>query len=99
MPEYRRRLPHFQPEATDLFLTWRLWGSLPARKHWVVRPTAGEAFAAEDRVLDRRASGPLWLKEPAVAEAVAGAIVGGERERQFYRLRAWVVMPNHVHLL
>jgi REP element-mobilizing transposase RayT len=26
-------------------------------------------------------------------------LLAGERERQFYRLRAWVVMPNHVHVL
>jgi REP element-mobilizing transposase RayT len=30
---------------------------------------------------------------------LAEAIVAGERERGFYELSAWVVMPNHVHLL
>jgi hypothetical protein len=31
MPEYTTRLPHFHPEDAYLFLTWRLWGSLPAK--------------------------------------------------------------------
>lgn len=26
---YRRRLPHWQPEGVPIFLTWRLFGSLP----------------------------------------------------------------------
>jgi REP element-mobilizing transposase RayT len=30
---------------------------------------------------------------------VSRAILVGEDERQFYELNAWVVMPNHVHLL
>ena len=34
-----------------------------------------------------------------VANLVAEAIVAGDSQRQFYDLRAWVVMPNHVHLL
>ena len=27
---YRRRLPHWQPQEKALFITWRLYGSLPA---------------------------------------------------------------------
>ena len=99
MPEYRRRLPHFQPEETYLFLTWRLWGSLPKMLALVPHRTVGQAFVAQDRVLDRRCSGPLWLKQPRIAALVAEAIQIGEGERHFYELDAWVVMPNHVHLL
>jgi len=32
MAEYRRRLPHFQPDGEYLFVTWRLHGSLPAAR-------------------------------------------------------------------
>jgi putative transposase len=99
MPEYRRRLPHFQPEHAYLFLTWRLWGSLPRRAESMVYPTPGHAFVAQDRALDRCVSGPQWLKNPEIAELVAQAIVRGQYQRQFYELYAWVVMPNHVHLL
>lgn len=99
MPEYRRRLPHFHPNDSWVFLTWRLWGSLPAKPDLTMYPTAGPAFRARDRTLDLRASGPHWLGDPRIAGIVAEAILIGERERHFYQLRAWVVMPNHVHLL
>ena len=62
-------------------------------------PTPGHAFVAQDRALDRYSSGPLWLTDPRIADLVAHAIVIGDRERQFYELCAWVVMPNHVHML
>jgi putative transposase len=99
MSEYHRRLPHFHPENAYLFLTWRLWGSLPSGTDSSVYASAGHAFLAQDRALDRRASGPLWLKDPRIADLVARAIVIGEGDRRFYELVAWVVMPNHVHLL
>jgi len=99
MPEYRRRLPHFHPNDAYVFLTWRLWGSLPAKVDLTVYPTPGHAFLAQDRVLDRRASGPLWLSDSQVADLVARAILIGDGERHFYQLCAWVVMANHVHLL
>jgi type I restriction enzyme R subunit/putative DNA methylase len=41
----------------------------------------------------------VWLKVGQIAQLVVDALVGGERERGFYELSAWVVMPNHVHLL
>jgi REP element-mobilizing transposase RayT len=41
----------------------------------------------------------LWLREPLIAKLVADAIRAGEGEKHFYELAAWVVMPNHVHLL
>ena len=99
MPEYRRRLPHFHPDETYLFLTWRLWGTLPRTpKAWGAYSTAGHAFVAQDRVLVH-CPGPAWLQDPRIAGLVAHAIVIGELERKFYELCAWVVMPNHVHLL
>jgi len=99
MPEYRRRLPHIHLCDTHLFITWRLWGSLPARSGPIIYATPGQAFAAQDRILDRRSSGPLWLKDARIAGVVSHAILYGDCNRNFYRLYAWVVMPNHVHLL
>lgn len=60
---------------------------------------AGQAFAIADRALGRTAAGPLSLKDPRIAGQVAAAIRIGAWERQFYDLDAWVIMPNHVHLL
>ena len=100
MTEYRRRLPHYHPDQTYLFLTWRLWGTLPAKTApSMAHPTTGHTFLARDRVLDRHCHGPAWLRDPHIADLVARAIVIGELERRFYGLQAWVVLPNHVHLL
>ena len=41
--------------------------------------------------------GPMYLREAGVAQCVADAIQQGAGGS--YTLHAWVVMPNHVHLL
>jgi type I restriction enzyme R subunit/putative DNA methylase len=41
--------------------------------------------------------GKCFLKRPDIAELVAGALKFFEGQR--YPLRAWVVMPNHVHVV
>lgn len=99
MPEYRRRLPHFHPDDEYVFLTWRLSGSLPKKQQSLPPQTPGQAFVAADRALHNNLSGPHWLKDSRIAQLVADAIIAGDQERCFYELSAWVVMPNHVHLL
>jgi REP element-mobilizing transposase RayT len=98
MAEYRRRLPHFHPDGEYLFVTWRLHGSLPVAPPDIIYATPGHAFAAQDRALARY-HGTQWLSDVRVARQVAETICDGERQRRFYELQAWVVMPNHVHLL
>ena len=97
MAEYRRRLPHFHPVGPFLFVTWRLHGSLPPVQPGVIYASPGHAFAVEDRAVDR-AHGPRWLNEASVARRVVEALLTGEAEKLF-ELNAWVVMPNHVHML
>jgi putative transposase len=100
MNEYYRHLPHFHPHSAYLFLTWRLWGSLPARAVSAdTYPSPGHAFVATDRVLDHCHSGSRWLEQAAIADLIAETIQAGEGERHFYELAGWVLMPNHVHLL
>jgi putative transposase len=98
MFESRRKLPQFQPDDAYLFITWRLHGSLPAMQPDVVYATPGYAFLAQDQALDREV-GPRWLKDSRLADTVAEAIMAGARERRFYELSAWAVLPNHVHML
>ena len=43
--------------------------------------------------------GPLWLKDPSVAETVVVEILASKLRGDIAELFAWVVMPNHVHLL
>jgi len=40
-----------------------------------------------------------WLQQPQVAGCVLDTIRNGELGRELYQLAAFVVMPNHVHLL
>jgi REP element-mobilizing transposase RayT len=53
-------------------------------------------FRKLEDFLDRN-NGRCWLKRADVADMVAGALRFFDRER--YRLDAWVVMPNHVHVV
>ena len=43
--------------------------------------------------------GPLYLRQPAVAEMVVEALHYNAQVLRHYDLHAFVVMPNHVHLL
>lgn len=96
---YCRRLPHLDVRHTPVFVTWRLYGSLPARRYFDPALTAGRAFVAMDSLLDRATSGPLYLKIPEIADLTVGALRYGQEALRQYELHAWVVMANHVHLL
>jgi putative transposase len=98
---YRRNLPHWHPERCSIFLTWRLYGSLPKGfaerlRKWSGEP--GKQFLDADHMLDAASSGPLWLNDPEIAGQTQGAIERGAELGQ-YELRAWAIMPNHVHVL
>jgi len=54
---------------------------------------------AFDRALDSGRIGPMWMKNEAVAKLVRDALLHAERQRDLYRMLAFVVMSNHVHLL
>ena len=84
-----------------LFVTFRLHGSLPFQRVFAPEPLAasGKAFRAMDRILDGAISGPLFLQRPEIAELVQNALLDGERRLHRYELHAFVVMPNHVHIL
>jgi putative transposase len=101
MTYYEHTLPHWHPPGKAIFLTWRLFGSLPMeflKNLTKLHKNPGQQFAAADRMLDVAAIGPLWLREPEIAICVNEAILRGAKLGQ-YNLLAYVVMPNHVHLL
>jgi REP element-mobilizing transposase RayT len=98
---YERRLPHWDAIGQPQFVTFRLDGSLPAtqvfrREHVAA---SGEAFVTMDRLLDKGATGPLHLKRPDVAALVVEALLDSDARFKRCQLHAFVVMPNHVHLL
>jgi hypothetical protein len=95
MSFYRRRLPHWIPDRSTVFVTWRLAGSLPR----IAANTSPRGVLEEDQTLDQFARGPMWLRDPRIATIVANALRYGETVGEFYHLHAWVIMPNHVHVV
>jgi putative transposase len=95
---HERNLPHCYPPGATLFLTWRLFGS-PIQRAFASESDKGLAFAQSDRLLDRADKGPLWLKDARIAQLVADSLVKGEIGYRLYERFAWVIMPNHVHIV
>lgn len=50
-----------------------------------------------DEYLDRAEHGPTWLRQPKIASMIQDALLN--IYAYLYRLWAYVVMPNHVHVL
>ena len=101
MTQYARDLPHWHPQGKSLFVTWRLFGSLPVnvlRALGQKKISSGRRFVELDSFLDRAACGPHWLKDPRIARCVVDGLLRGE-ELAHYRLHAFVVMSNHVYAL
>jgi putative transposase len=97
--ETRRRPSPITTVGQWTFLTWRLHGSLPAGVHAPPDlPSAGHAFVWVDRYLDRAPAGPRYLEEARIARIVIESLGRGE-QMGHYELRAYAVMPNHVHAL
>jgi putative transposase len=101
MNYYERNLPHWHPQGRAIFLTWRLYGSLPARFVKELQKFSrapGRQFLEADRILDAAATGPRWLVKPSIATCAEAALRRGEK-LGYFALHAYVVMPNHIHVL
>ena len=100
MTLYRRRLPHDYETSRAIFLTWRLYDSLPPNRAFpTMALSSGQAFAAMDRLLDEACDGTFYLRQPAIAEMIVEAIQYNANVLGQYDLHAYAVMPNHVQLL
>ena len=101
----RGYLPHFDGKNTTQSLTFRLYDSFPTvlierYKHELKSPRVKVAELEWRKrahyILDR-GHGECFLKNLRVAAMVQNSLLHFDGER--YRLIAWVIMPNHVHLL
>jgi len=109
----RGYLPHVKADGGTYFVTFRLDDSLPrelvARLKTQTRaaddatgdPEARRAaerayFRGFEAALDA-SHGACWLRRAEIAAVIAGALRHFDGAR--YRLSAWVVMPNHVHVV
>ena len=91
----RGYLPHFDSPETIQFVTFRLADSLP-REIAAALPVRWGVHAELDGYLDH-GLGECWLGRPELAELIEGALLHSDGQR--YRLMAWCVMPNHVHVV
>jgi len=100
MTFHERRLPHLYDTERPVFVTWRLFDSLPPHRAFPAAAlTSSQAFHAMDRLLDETRTGAFHLRQPAVAEMLVDAIEYNANTLGHYALHAFAVMPNHVHLL
>jgi putative transposase len=97
----RGYLPHFDKPGTLQMLTFRLHDAMPAsrQREW-------EELLAIESQRDQRTKieayldkghGSCVLRNPRAAAAVEEVLL--HSDGRHYRLAAWVVMPNHVHVL
>ena len=102
----RGYLPHFDAgETRTQFITCRLYDSLPQNVLARIKAEIDlrkpeniqrETFILAEKYLDN-GYGKCFLKKRAVAQIVKDSLLKYDGDR--YRLIAWVVMPNHIHLL
>ncbi len=97
----RGYLPHFDAPNITQMVTFSLFDSFPVTRRAEWEPLLSESDASLRRHqleawLDR-GYGECWLRQPQVAKIVEKSLLTGHGQR--YRLRAWVVMPNHVHMV
>ncbi len=110
---YQRNLPHRLPPDETLFITFRLADSLPQAvlQHLRVDFDAAEEdaenegsyarqrryFGRFDSCLDAATTGPVWLRQPALARLVQQALHFYDGKR--YSLVCYCIMANHVHIV
>ncbi|MDR3055645.1 MAG: transposase [Zoogloeaceae bacterium] len=101
----RGYLPHRDEFGLLQSITFRLADSLPQEKlHQLEKELA--ALPEEKRNIQRRIEIEKWLdagmgccalRHPALAAVLENALLHADGSR--YRLLAWCIMPNHVHVL
>jgi REP element-mobilizing transposase RayT len=91
----RGYLPHFDSPETVQFVTFRLADSLPRDRIEVLR-SLPDAMLQVDQELDA-GLGACWLRNAEIAALAQETLLHFDEER--YRLLAWCIMPNHVHVM
>ncbi len=101
----RGYLPHFDGRKVPQFITSHLFDSVPGSvlERWKRELNVSNS-RADQILLQRRIEkyldqgyGQAFMKDHRVATMIQDVLLGSDNES--YRLSAWVVMPNHVHML
>lgn len=97
----RGYLPHRDEPGLTQFVTFRLVDSVPAdlRDEWekLLRIEDDSEWRTEIEAWLDLGLGDCHLKDERIASLVADALRHFDGDR--YRLKAWTIMPNHVHVL
>jgi REP element-mobilizing transposase RayT len=97
----RGYLPHFDQPNLVQGITYRLHDSMPMerRAEWEALLNVRDAAVQRERVEAylNAGYGSCLLREARIAEIVQGNLLHFDGQR--YHLLAWVIMPNHVHVL
>jgi putative DNA methylase len=101
----RGYLPHYEAGERPQSISFRLFDSLPRAvvEGWraeIEHLPEGERDSERRKRIDAyldAGHGACWLRQEPIAKLVANALAYFDGER--YRLHAWCLMPNHVHVL
>jgi len=105
----RGHLPHFDQPGLLQSITFRLHDSMPGEVverwkqelNWRAEMSADDSVAVDlrERIarFEDEGHGQCWLAQEDVARLVQEALLHFDGER--YRVLAWCVMPNHVHIV
>ena len=101
----RGYLPHFDGSGIVQAVTFRLFDALPAsvlskwEKELAALPEKDREMQLSARIADYldAGHGRCWLRRPEIAGIVEDTLLFFDGER--YRLLAWCIMPNHVHVV
>jgi len=100
----RGYIPHFDGGQIPQFLTFRLFDSLPMsviekwRKETAKDGEVGKVVFRKrvENYLDRN-YGSCFLKNERIARLTEDSLLFHHQKK--YELKAWVIMPNHIHFL
>jgi REP element-mobilizing transposase RayT len=95
----RGYLPHFDADTVIQLITFRAADSLPKAIFSELAALASDNTHLRQKIetMIDGGLGSCALRDPAIAAMVESALIHFDGER--YRLNAWVIMPNHVHVL
>ncbi|HZS47349.1 MAG TPA: hypothetical protein VFC63_19925 [Blastocatellia bacterium] len=85
---YLKEKHRFEQQADNLPTSERAKREREIRRRW---------FSRIESALHKSTSGPIWLKDERVAKIVMDALHFFDGKR--YRIDAFTVMPNHLHLV
>jgi len=94
-------LPHFDAPGVTQLVTFQLHDSFPVTRRAEFEAILKESDDSTKRrnleVWLDRGHGECWLRRPSVAKLVERTLLAADGSD--YQLQAWVVMPNHIHLV